>query len=277
MIDFKARTNEFIDWDMPRISLSKSLGYFSAPFDQECVAQKTYNKHFNNPSSQYYQMTVEQIIDAWHEKGQQSLHYGKLSDEYIDNVFTKSQEDLETWKFQHSYDYNERLRNNCISFDHFKDWFSDDWEFIDREQSVYYKIPNYDLIISGRFDALFRNKVTGKWLIIDWKTSGSIDKKTTPWTTKMFGPLYMYPALNWYTYTIQVYFYKKALIDMGYIKDANYDDIECAIVDLPGKVLESGQDFEYIKPAFQYNNDLMNNVFDFIYRSYMIEQKQEQK
>ena len=37
------------------ISVSQALGLLSEPFNSDEVAQKTYENHFNNPTSQYYQ------------------------------------------------------------------------------------------------------------------------------------------------------------------------------------------------------------------------------
>ena len=45
------------------ISISQVLSYLSAPFDQQGVAKRTYENNFNNPESQYYQKTIEEIIE----------------------------------------------------------------------------------------------------------------------------------------------------------------------------------------------------------------------
>ena len=83
MIDF---SNLNIDTNIKKVSISNALDMLFTPFDQETVAQNTYNKHFNNPQSEYYQMTVEQIIDKWSAKGAESCHYGSL---YLSNINMK--------------------------------------------------------------------------------------------------------------------------------------------------------------------------------------------
>ena len=65
------------------LSISQVLGMLVEPFDSKGVAQKTHDKHFNNPESQYYQMSVEQIMEAWSAKGAESCKYGSLLDDYI--------------------------------------------------------------------------------------------------------------------------------------------------------------------------------------------------
>ena len=58
-------SNINIDHKIPTISISSILGMLEKPFDREGVAQKTYDKHHNNPESEYYQMTIEQILEKW--------------------------------------------------------------------------------------------------------------------------------------------------------------------------------------------------------------------
>ena len=71
--------NSFVDKTLPTTSISTILGMVQEPFDQKGVAQKTFEKRFNDPESEYYRMTVEQIIEKWQQKGQisvfrQSMH-----------------------------------------------------------------------------------------------------------------------------------------------------------------------------------------------------------
>ena len=47
-------TNSWVDTEKPVISISKVLEMIQTPFNQEEVAQKTYNKRFNDPTSEYY-------------------------------------------------------------------------------------------------------------------------------------------------------------------------------------------------------------------------------
>ena len=51
-------SNNGIDYSVPTLSISAVLGLIQKPFDQKSVAEKTFNKHFNNPESQYYQKTI---------------------------------------------------------------------------------------------------------------------------------------------------------------------------------------------------------------------------
>lgn len=266
-------SNENIDYSLPRISITECLNMLETPFDKEGVAQKTYEKNFNNPESKYYQMTVEQIIEAWEEKGAESCKYGSLLDDYIGNIFTGTDKTLELWKLDNGYEWDQRLNNLCKSFDEFYNILnkSGNTIFIDREKTVYYKYGNY--MIKGRLDALFYNIKTKKWIIVDWKSSGTIDIIPTRWTKKMLGPLYNYPQLNYYRYTLQLHYYKKALLESGYLpSDVKADDIEVMIVSLPGHEVEgSGFFYKIYKEAFPYNGALLDNLFKFAIQKKQLE------
>ena len=263
MIDF---SNLDIDKSIKKLSISNALNMLLTPFDSEGVSQKVYENHYDNPQSEYYHMTAEQIREAWSAKGATSTHYGSLLDDYIGCILTGNENDLRLFKLDNGYDYDERLHGLCDSFDNFYSVLSKsgDTEFIDREKYLYLKVKNpfhneegqnEYMYVYGRFDALFRNKRTGKYILIDWKSSGTVDKVADKWTKKMLGPMFKYPQLNWYQYTLQLYFYKQALLNSGYLPEGTSpDDIVVMIVNLPGKIIEGcGQNYQIHQGAIPYN------------------------
>ena len=275
--DFKPSfANINIDPKIPTISITSILGMLEKPFDREGVAQKTYDKHHNNPNSEYYQMTVKEIIEQWDNKGAESRRYGSMLDDYIGNILTGNEATLRLYKLDNNYEFDERLHGLCDSFDNFYKILSKsgDTVFVDRERTVYYKVEisnplkegeKLTYYVKGRFDALFYNKRTKKWIIIDWKSSGSIDKVPSKWTEKLLGPMNKYWALNYYTYTTQLYFYKKTLIESGYLPEGtSYDDVVVMIVNLPGKIVEElGTNFGTHQAAYPFDTDLMDRLYKF--------------
>ena len=268
-------SNINVDRSLPTISITAILGMLEEPFDQRGVAEKTHNKHFDNPDSEYYQMSVEQIISKWTAKGKESCHYGSMLDNYIGlNLYNKDIE-LRMFKLDNNYDNDKRLHGLCDSFDNFYAILkkSGDTVFVDRERTVYYDIEITNPItnkkekynIKGRYDALFYNKRTNKWIIIDWKSSGSIDKVPSKWTKKLLGPMNKFPALNYYTYTTQLYFYTKTLIEKGYLPECTTpDDVVIMIVNLPGKIIEEcGRNFMTHQAAYAYDSELLDQLFKF--------------
>lgn len=281
-------TNSFVDKSIPTISISAVLDSMEREFDRQGVAEKTYNKHFNNPQSQYYQKSINEILAMWEAKGAESCHYGSLLDDYIGTVLTGTDNDLRLFKLNNSYDYDERLKGLCNSFDNFYNLMmkSGDVEFVDREKYVYLKVKVkhpvtgeiIDYYVKGRFDALFYNKRTNKWILIDWKSSGSIDKIPTRWTEKFLGPMFKYPALNYYRYTNQLHFYKLGLLENYLPKGTNADDVVIMIVNLPGKMIEeTNQNYATHLAGMQYDPILLENIFGFaISKKILTEPKEEE-
>lgn len=284
-------SNVNIDHTLPKISISTVLDSLERPFDKIGVAQKTHDKHYDNPNSEYYHMTVEQIIEKWSDKGAESRHYGSMLDDYIGNILTGTENDLKLFKLNNAYDYDNRLHGLCDSFDTFYRLMSKsgDMEFVDRERDVYLKTsmidPNdntktIEFYIKGRFDALFYNKRTHKWIIIDWKSSGSVDKVPDRYTDKFLGPMYRWPALNYYRYTNQLHFYKNALLENYLPKGTTPDDVVVMIVNLPGKIIpESGQNYMTHTAGLRYDPMLLDSIYKFAMMKKLLEapKKEEQK
>lgn len=254
------------------ISISTVLGLIQEPFDQIGVATKTYNKHHDNPNSEYYQKSIEEICEMWNAKGAASCHYGSLLDNYIGMILNHEEDELELFNLDYDRDGDERLNGVCSSFDAFVQEILDthpNLQFVTREKTLYYNVPNTDLYIKGRFDALFYNTDNGHYLIVDWKSSGSVDKKPSPWTGYLLGPCKDLLALNWYTYTMQVYFYKTALENENYIPKGSV--VDCIIVQLPGQIIpESNKMYCIHKPAFEYNKEFMDKVFAWAHKKNML-------
>lgn len=253
--------NSFVDRSAPMVSISTILGLLQEPFDQQGVAEKTFNKRFNDPNSEYYQMSVEQIIEKWQAKGAASLKYGRLLDDYIGINLTKTEDDLELYKLDNDYDGDERLQNVTHSFDSYLASLPEHVVFVAREVDLFYKIG--DTYVRGRFDALFYDNLRNKWLLKDWKSSGTVDTKPTIWTGNLLGAAKNYKALNHVTYTMQLFFYKLALIANYLPEGTTPDDVEVEIVNLPGHLFEDGKDYATYSPAFEYDEEEMTKILTF--------------
>jgi hypothetical protein len=64
---------------------------------------------------------------------------------------------------------------------------------------------------------------------------------------------------------MQLYFYKKALIEGGYLPEGTtFDDITVMIVNLPDHIIkETGKTFATHREAFAFDNEFMNRLLNF--------------
>lgn len=261
--------NSFVDPAIPTTSISTIIGMLVESFNQREVAEKTFNKHFNNAESQYYNKTVDQIIEMWAAKGAESLRYGRLNDEYIGIVLEGDETDYELYDLDNDVENDERLKIQVESFNQFIEDNQNRYKYIAREQTLFYRLGNH--YIKGRFDALLFDTIANKYVIVDWKTSGSVETTPNKWTDKMLGAAKVYDNLNWNSYTIQVYFYKTALIESGYLPaGVTYNDIDVCIVNLPGKQFSDGKYYRKYDAAFAYDKDTLDKIFNFGIKKNMI-------
>lgn len=257
--------NSFVDKTLPTISITTILELLGEPFNQQEVAEKTFNKRFNDPTSEYFNMTVEEIIAKWQAKGAESRHYGSLNDEYIRIIFEGTEDDLEIYELDNDVDSDVRLKTQIDAFNEFIEDNSEKYNYIAREKTLYYRLGNF--YVKGRFDALLYDKIKNKYVIVDWKTSGTINTAPDNWTKKMLGAAREYDAINWNSYTMQVFFYKTALIESGYLPEGTtFDDIEVMIVNFPGTKFSNGKLYKIYRNAFDYDKTVLDKIFQFGYK-----------
>ena len=93
--------------------------------------------------------------------------------------------------------------------------------------------------------------------------------------------MFKYPQLNWYSYTLQLYFYKQALLNSGYLpEDTTPEDIVVMIVNLPDHIIpEVNMNYQIHQGAMPYDENMMNVFYKFAIEKHMIleSQKKEEK
>ena len=188
-----------------KYSVSKIVEVMHEPFDKEGVANKTFSKHFNDPNSKYYHMSVQEIIASWNAKAELGRNNGKVLDTYIGMILEnhESKEILEKYKAS----LNEIAANKCNVFDKFyNENIVNKLEFLTREQMLHDETKG----VVGRFDAMFlKNDVripgVQNLLLIDWKNTEKIETSNS--YSRLKGPLYKYDDCELNRYTIQLYIY----------------------------------------------------------------------
>lgn len=276
-VNFEPFNLEIRNSTTKNISISKAIGYLSKPFDKEGVAKKCEERGFNDPSSKYYKMTTNMIIESWENKAKVSRDYGKKLDDYIGAVLGSSGEELELYKLYNNVDTDARLFSHCHAFDEFykRMTASGDTSIICREQPLFYKL-NDTYSLQGRFDALAYNKRTKKLIVIDWKSNAEVETKIDRYTENMLGPANIFPAKSWWSYTIQTYFYKMCLEQPQYIEylesviGDKISGITTMIVNLPetpydnsNACMGNGEVYTCFGPAFVYDKSKLDDIFTF--------------
>lgn len=254
------------------LSVSKVLGYLTPEFDKEGVAQKTFDKHFNDSSSKYYQKTKEEILEMWEEKTNYARNLGSLLDSYSEYLFD-SKEGLDSWKLDHDFDNFQELQNICHGLDDFKHMM-DDHKILSIGTEIPIKCQFGNRSINGRIDRLFYAQDLEAYLIVDWKTNENITEKN-PWSY-LLGPMKSYQNTNRILYTLQTQFYKAALNKTYNIP---IDSISTRVVHLFRNPVTDYGDvkkfYEILKDKIPYDYDLLSSIVDFAYKKNEIEKNQE--
>ena len=228
-------------------SVSKIVEAVKAPFDKEAVAQKTYDKNYNNPNSEYYHLTVEQILENWEEKARLGKENGRILDSWIERILTPDiNESVLNEEFLNSL--TDIQKNKCNQFVEFYNAnVVNKLEFVGRELMLF----DTEKKINGRLDALFSLKISDSdncLILIDWKNSKKISISNS--FEKMRGPLYRYDSCDLNAYTVQLYMYTYMLRKKYKIKNN--------IIPLIVRIGES--DYEIYSPQIPYSDSLVEDI-----------------
>jgi len=245
------------------LSLSKCISYMQEPFDAEGKSKSCSEKGFNDPNSKYYQMTPEDIVEKWTLNNEKAKEYGKKLDDYAEKILLKM--DLDLWKLDNNFDYDERLQGLCKGFDQFLGIVASktDYVFVARELPLYASGIG-DEYINGRFDCLFYSPSQNRYMLIDWKTNE--DFKTSNRFQKLKGPCFRMDDCHAITYSIQLGMYKKALCETYGITTP--DRIETFICQFLGEPGGNGNNYILHKTFVDYDPKLLSQIIDFSYKKH---------
>lgn len=241
------------------ISVSKMLEFLASKFDAAKQAQICAEKGASNPKYKYAGMTAEQIMEAWNEKASESMKYGCLLDSYAGISFKDTDEIMEVWKLDNNFDYDERLKSNCLGFDQFvSDMEQKNFKYVGRELPVYLRTPDGN-VVTGRLDCLFYNEALNCFLIVDWKTTDEI-KLSGFGNKKFYGPGFDIDDCDMSKYTAQLHVYKESLAET--YKLAERDRIRVCVCNLrKEEEVSTKRNYLLYKENYQYTS---KRVYDFV-------------
>lgn len=247
-----------------KYSVSKIVEVMHEPFDKEGVANKTFSKHFNDPNSKYYHMSVQEIIASWNAKAELGRNNGKALDTYIGMILEnhESEEILEKYKTS----LNEIAANKCNVFDKFyNENIVNKLEFLTREQMLHDETKG----VVGRFDAMFlkndvRTPGVQNLLLIDWKNTEKIETSNS--YSKLKGPLYKYDDCELNRYTIQLYIYVYILRKVYRLTDVRI---------IPLLVQIGTAAYAIYAPQIPYSDELVCDIISFAINEINIQTNKE--
>lgn len=226
-------------------SVSKIVASLHKEFDAGYMAKKTFEKHYDDPDSKYYHMSVEEIINSWNEKSKFARENGKSLDNFIGMILEKSESSDVLHK--HIDSLNDIAGKKCLEFLKFYETnIKDKLDFVGRELMLY----DSSLKVNGRLDALFARG--DNLFVVDWKNNEHITKENI-WE-KCKGPLYEYDACDLNLYTVQVYIYVYLLRKIYGLTDINI---------IPLIVRIGTDDYEICSPKIQYSDKLVESIIEF--------------
>ena len=197
---------------------------FQEHIDTQKLATETYERNFNKPTSKYYQMTVEQIVESWKKISDEACTTGTFHHEFGESAF-----------YYMIGEYDKILPD-------FKDRLTEDGGFMaihPKEEAVvkfYEEIPKcivpilaetrvyveYDRAgYAGTFDILFYYdaELAGKpfsnsgLMVLDYKTNKDLYKNFKE--QKLLAPFDHLLDMPLSTYKLQLSLYENALNKIG--------------------------------------------------------------
>lgn len=279
--------NKFVDKSLPYISISNVNSYLGPKFDQEAVAKKCEEKG-KRIDCEWTGKSAEDIIQMWSDKAAISREYGKKLDSYTECRLEGTSDDTEEFLLDNDVENDSRMQSHIKAFEQFytRIMKSGNVVFIGREIEVWNKININDneFYVKGRLDALFYNKYNDTWIIIDWKSNECITTQGNKWTETLNGPAKSLLNIDWNTYSFQVYNYKEALLQNYLPEGTDPSHVKCMIVNLPMKeydnqdaVLGKGELYKAYMPAFQYDENFLNRVFEYAYKKDQLNRKKKKE
>lgn len=243
------------------ISVTKMLEFLASKFDAEKQAKICAEKGASNPKYKYAGMSAEEIMESWTEKAAESMKYGRLLDAYAGISFKDTDEIMEVWKLDNNFDYDERLKNNCIGFDQFvSDMSAMNFKYVGRELPLYLKTDEGN-VVTGRLDCLFYNEQLDAYLIVDWKTTDEI-KISGFGNKKFYGPGFDIDDCDMSKYTAQLHVYKEALAKTYGLTST--DKIRVCVCNLRKEEEQtSKRNYLLYKENFQFNSKRIADFVDF--------------
>jgi hypothetical protein len=208
-LEFKEDTHEYFLKNKKLESVSNVCKRFKEPFDKKEKAQGCFEKYFDNPSSEYYQMTTQQILEQWNRISETACCFGTKKHTFGEDIFylvTEQYDKIERNLVDGNLIPEDEEENNVIKF-----WndLPDNYIPILSECKGYLE----DKGVAGTFDNLFaidgNGKLSQNLILTDYKTNKNLFNQFQD--EMLLYPFEDLPADNFHLYNIQLSLYALCL------------------------------------------------------------------
>lgn len=255
------------------ISVSKCINMLKPEFETEKVAGEMVEKYFDVEGHKYYHMSKEEIIDLWETKKNNACNRGMLFDSYVEQRFEiRDSEAYQEWYLEHNISEDMFMHRAMNGFNNIiKNYAGLGYTTVVGTEIPLFAFNTFDntQVINGRCDCLLYNPTTKHFLIIDWKTNEEIKQSGYE---NMYGPMSNFPSCEYYGYILQVFFYKKALIET--YKLGTSETVHVAICQMG--VPENPNYRIFNDSIFSYTESLMNSIIKYVYLRKEYSKKQKE-
>ena len=200
---------------------------FKPHFDEEKMAQETFERNYNKKTSKYYRMTPDQIIESWHKISSDACSHGTERHEFAESIFyfMSNQFDKILPAFKDRLKYDEDTGEPIFVAIEPKEEaaakFYEDLPDCLMPILAETKVYREDLGYSGTFDLLtyYDATVEGKndsnsgLVIMDWKTNKDLYKNFKQ--EKLLPPFDELLDMPLNIYKLQLSLYQMALEHIG--------------------------------------------------------------
>ena len=174
------------------ISVTRLIEDYTNEFDSQSVAEKVAERDGKS---------VQEVLDEWEYKNKFACIKGSTCHEYAQARWIPRY--WEMLQFDGSYEYFEAVEKIKKQADNFKKDFKDKLEHLADE----FVVGSEEYDIASAIDHLFINKLTGKLVLVDYKTNSDIHK-TEKYAKNMKVPLSHLKDFTLNHYYIQLSIYK---------------------------------------------------------------------
>jgi hypothetical protein len=185
-IHFDEETHTYTRNGFKYISVTTLIHDYASFFDAGLVSEKV-SARDNIPK--------KEILSIWDIQKEYACILGKEFHLYVETYF----------KYGRRIQTVTGIEDRINEFHKFWDKFSDFIEIVDNEVVVY----DDKTKVAGTIDCIAKNKKTGKYVILDWKTNKEI-KEHNQWNNMKF-PFEQHDDCNLNHYSMQLDIYKRIL------------------------------------------------------------------